>query len=78
VGKRHIDVRNVIWLGTSNLGNELVLECQAVSEEPMSRDGYMELVGRLRPRISECLGVSARVLVSDAGAGVDNLAPRRR
>lgn len=57
---RHIDVRNVIWLGTSNIGHELVFEhrtSREVPEELMTREEYVELMGLLRPRVSERLGV---------------------
>ena len=59
-GKRHVDVRNVIWLGTSNVGHELVFDYNASrghSQQPLSREEYVELMGLLRPRISERLGV---------------------
>ncbi|KAF8891328.1 P-loop containing nucleoside triphosphate hydrolase protein [Infundibulicybe gibba] len=58
---RHIDVRNVIWLGTSNVGHELVFEHRESREHPdklMSREEYVELMGLLRPRVSERLGAS--------------------
>jgi hypothetical protein len=57
---RHIDVRNVVWLGTSNIGQDLVFEhykARAQPEEVISRDEYVELMGLLRPRVSERLGV---------------------
>ena len=60
-GSRHIDVRNVIWLGTSNVGHDLVFSYHASrrkSEELMTREEYAELVQLLRPRVSGCLGVS--------------------
>lgn len=57
-GSRHIDVRNVIWLGTSNIGHDLVFEFRPNLEEMMSREEYLELAGLLRPRVSERLGVS--------------------
>lgn len=59
-GKRHVDARNVIWLGTSNVGHELVFEHHENRAEPdtrMSREDYLELTGILRPRVSHCLGV---------------------
>jgi len=58
---RHIDVRNVIWLGTSNVGHDLVFEYDASRPDPnqtMPREEYVELMGLLRPRLSERLGVS--------------------
>lgn len=57
---RHIDVRNVIWLGTSNVGHDLVLqhhETRGRPEEMMSREEYVALMDSLRPRVSERLGV---------------------
>lgn len=58
---RHVDVRNVIWLGTSNVGHDLVFEhheARAIPDELMTREEYIELMGLLRPRVSERLGVS--------------------
>ncbi|KAF8136672.1 P-loop containing nucleoside triphosphate hydrolase protein [Boletus edulis] len=60
-GKRHVDARNVIWLGTSNVGHELVFEHHENRAEPdkrMSREDYLELTAMLRPRVSHCLGAS--------------------
>ncbi|KIJ16854.1 hypothetical protein PAXINDRAFT_75169, partial [Paxillus involutus ATCC 200175] len=60
-GKRHVDVRNVIWLGTSNIGHEMVFEHQHNRTEPdkqMTREEYLELTDILRPRVSHCLGAS--------------------
>ncbi|KAJ3555793.1 hypothetical protein NM688_g2379 [Phlebia brevispora] len=60
-GKRHVDVSKVIWLGTSNVGHDLVFEHQASRpnpEEPVSREEYIELIGLLRPKVSERLGPS--------------------
>ena len=57
---RHVDVQNVIWLGTSNVGHDLVFEhheARAQPDEVMSREEYVELMGLLRPRVSERLGV---------------------
>jgi len=57
---RHIDVRNVVWLGTSNVGHGLVFEhheARAQPDEIMSKEEYVELMGLLRPRVSERLGV---------------------
>jgi ATP-dependent Clp protease ATP-binding subunit ClpA len=57
---RHVDVRNVVWLGTSNIGHDLVFEhheARARPDEVMSREEYVELMGLLRPRVSERLGV---------------------
>lgn len=60
-GKRHIDVRNVIWLGTSNIGHDLVFDYNASRLNPeasTTRQEYVELMGLLRPRVSARLGVS--------------------
>ena len=59
-GKRHIDVRNVIWLATSNIGHDLVFdynESRPNPEAPTAREEYVELMGLLRPRVSARLGV---------------------
>ena len=58
--KRHVDVRNVIWLGTSNIGHDLVFQHQETRSNPeqlMSREEYINLMALLRPKISEQLGV---------------------
>lgn len=60
-GKRHVDVRNVIWLGTSNIGHELVFDHHRNRPEPdkqMTREEYFQLMEMLRPRVSDCLGAS--------------------
>ncbi|KIJ69195.1 hypothetical protein HYDPIDRAFT_80407 [Hydnomerulius pinastri MD-312] len=60
-GTRHIDVRKVIWLGTSNIGHELVFEHHQDRAEPdkqMTREEYLKLTDILRPRVSNCLGAS--------------------
>ncbi|KAF4615198.1 hypothetical protein D9613_002613 [Agrocybe pediades] len=60
-GSRHVDVKNVIWLGTSNIGHDLVFQHAASRknpEEPMSREEYVALMGLLRPKVSERLGTS--------------------
>ncbi|CAL1705742.1 unnamed protein product [Somion occarium] len=60
-GKRHVDVSKVIWLGTSNIGHDLVFEHQASRENPeesMSREAYVDLMGILRPGVSQRLGPS--------------------
>ncbi|KAL5511331.1 hypothetical protein ACEPAH_4547 [Sanghuangporus vaninii] len=60
-GRRHIDVRNVIWLGTSNIGQDLVFEHHAARVEPdavMSKAEYRELMNSLRPLVTEKLGTS--------------------
>ncbi|KAH7889497.1 P-loop containing nucleoside triphosphate hydrolase protein [Phlebopus sp. FC_14] len=61
VGKRNVDVRNVVWLGTSNIGHELVFKHHKNRPEPerqMTREEYLELTNILRPRVSQCLGAS--------------------
>ncbi|KAF9053010.1 hypothetical protein BJ165DRAFT_1444835 [Panaeolus papilionaceus] len=58
---RHVDVRNVIWLGTSNIGHDLVFQHRDARRNPdelMSREDYVELMGLLRPKVSERLGAS--------------------
>ncbi|KAL0946488.1 hypothetical protein HGRIS_012706 [Hohenbuehelia grisea] len=60
-GKPHIDVRNVIWIGTSNIGHDMVFEYQASRDAPegsMDREDYSQLMSLLRPRVSERLGAS--------------------
>lgn len=60
-GNRHIDVHNVVWLGTSNIGHDLVFkhhESRAHPDKLMAREEYVELMGLLRPLVSERLGVS--------------------
>ena len=60
-GYRHVDVSKVIWLGTSNIGHDLVFEHQdkrPAPETQLSREEYVDLMGLLRPRVSERLGVS--------------------
>lgn len=60
-GRRRIDVRNVIWIGTSVIGNDLVFEHHASrpnSDTVMSREEYVELMGLVRPCVSAQLGVS--------------------
>ena len=59
-GYRHVDVSKVIWLGTSNIGHDLVFEHQDQRPSPgtqLSREEYVDLMGLLRPRVSERLGV---------------------
>ncbi|KAG6900667.1 hypothetical protein C0993_005900 [Termitomyces sp. T159_Od127] len=58
---RLVDTRNVIWLGTSNIGQDLVFEhhdARALPHEQMSKGEYTELMAILRPRVSERLGAS--------------------
>lgn len=59
-GHRHVDCSKVIWLGTSNIGHDMVFEHQAsrtCPDEQMSRDEYVDLMKLLRPKVSERLGV---------------------
>ncbi|KAF8077642.1 hypothetical protein FPV67DRAFT_1684237, partial [Lyophyllum atratum] len=66
---RLVDVRNVVWLGTSNIGQDLVLEhhsARALPDQLMSREEYTELMGLLRPRVSERLGASMLSRVTTA------------
>ncbi|KAI0005909.1 P-loop containing nucleoside triphosphate hydrolase protein [Russula compacta] len=54
-----VDVRQVIWLGTSNIGHDLVFEfCGSLSGTKVTREEYLELAQLLRPRISQNLGAS--------------------
>ncbi|KAH9928488.1 P-loop containing nucleoside triphosphate hydrolase protein [Epithele typhae] len=60
-GYRHVDVSKVIWLGTSNIGHDLVFEHQDGRPAPstqLSREEYVDLMGLLRPRVSIRLGPS--------------------
>ncbi|KAI0086374.1 P-loop containing nucleoside triphosphate hydrolase protein [Irpex rosettiformis] len=60
-GHRHVNVSKVIWLGTSNIGHDLVFEHQSsriAPAEPMTRDEYVDLMGILRPVVSDRLGPS--------------------
>lgn len=57
---RQLNVQNVIWLGTSNIGNDLIFQFQESRRQPeevMSREEYLEVMGLLRPKVSERLGV---------------------
>ena len=61
-GRQHIDVRNVIWIGTSNIGQDLVFEHHAKHSNPdsiVSKAEYRELMNALRPRVTDKLGVSS-------------------
>ncbi|KNZ73764.1 Chaperone protein ClpB [Termitomyces sp. J132] len=58
---RLVDTRNVVWLGTSNIGQDLVFEhhnARALPDELMSKGEYTELMALLRPRVSERFGAS--------------------
>lgn len=62
---RHIDVRSVVWLGTSNIGHDLVFkdhEERGSPDEMMSREDYVALMDKLRPKVSDRLGVSGPFL----------------
>jgi ATP-dependent Clp protease ATP-binding subunit ClpA len=57
---RPVDVRNVVWIGTSNIGHDLVFEHHEARSRPdelMSKEEYADLMGLLRPRVSQRLGV---------------------
>ncbi|KAF9010302.1 P-loop containing nucleoside triphosphate hydrolase protein [Hymenopellis radicata] len=57
----NVDVRNVVWLGTSNIGHDLVFDYHDSLKHPnqtMSRAEYVGLMSQLRPRVSERLGAS--------------------
>ncbi|KAK2466638.1 hypothetical protein APHAL10511_000896 [Amanita phalloides] len=60
-GSRHVDVKNVVWIGTSNIGHDIILEHQSArdhSQETYSQEEYAELMGLLRPNVSQRLGAS--------------------
>ncbi|EIN07081.1 P-loop containing nucleoside triphosphate hydrolase protein [Punctularia strigosozonata HHB-11173 SS5] len=60
-GRRHVDVRNVIWLATSNIGQELIFEHHSSRREQefsMTREEYLDLMASLRPQVSGRLGTS--------------------
>jgi hypothetical protein len=60
-GCPHIDVREVIWVATSNISERLVFEHEANRVEPgtaLSRVEYVELMKQARYQVSEHLGVS--------------------
>ncbi|ESK81550.1 atp-dependent clp atp-binding subunit [Moniliophthora roreri MCA 2997] len=64
---RTIDVRNVIWVGTSNIGQDIILsyhEARERANEMMTREEYVELMGIVRPRLSDQLGASLLSRVS--------------
>ena len=64
-GRHHIDVRQVIWLGTSNIGHELIFKfCGSLSGTSATREEYLELAQLLRPCISQSLGVRKHVFVT--------------
>jgi hypothetical protein len=56
----NIDVRNVIWLATSNIGHELIpqfCEERSVKDRVISREEYVDLMKQLRPVVSDLVGV---------------------
>lgn len=58
-----MDVKNVIWIGTSNVGHDLVFQHRDTrknTEDLMSREEYVALMALLRPKVSERLGVRFR------------------
>ena len=60
-GRRHIDVRNVIWIGTSNIGQDLIFDYDSLrkdTEVPFTREEFRELMQQLRPKVTDKLGVS--------------------
>ncbi|KAG7092001.1 hypothetical protein E1B28_008388 [Marasmius oreades] len=64
---RTIDVRNVIWVGTSNIGQDIIFsfhESRSRSNDIYTREEYVELMGILRPRVSDQLGASILSRVS--------------
>ncbi|KAJ7907334.1 P-loop containing nucleoside triphosphate hydrolase protein [Mycena leptocephala] len=59
--RRHIDVRNVVWLGTSNVGHDVVSEHHAkrnLPDELMSREEYLALIKLIREPVSKHMGAS--------------------
>ncbi|KAH9005022.1 P-loop containing nucleoside triphosphate hydrolase protein [Lactarius hatsudake] len=58
-GHRPIDVRQVVWLGTSNIGHDLVFEfCETSLGTGVNHEEYLQLMQLLRPQLSRCLGAS--------------------
>ncbi|KAJ6526273.1 P-loop containing nucleoside triphosphate hydrolase protein [Mycena vulgaris] len=58
---RHIDVRNVVWLGTSNVGHDVVSQHHAsrtLPDELMSREEYVQLMNLVREPVSKHMGAS--------------------
>jgi ATP-dependent Clp protease ATP-binding subunit ClpA len=57
----------VIWVGTSNIGQDIILSYHEARErktEMMTREEYVELMGIVRPRLSDQLGASVLSRVS--------------
>jgi ATP-dependent Clp protease ATP-binding subunit ClpA len=62
---RPVDCRNVVWIGTSNVGHDLVLEhhqARLQPDLPVTREEYVDLMGLLRPRVSQRLGVRFHII----------------
>ncbi|KAF7314072.1 C3H1-type domain-containing protein [Mycena chlorophos] len=58
---RHVDVRNVVWLGTSNVGTDVIMEHHAKRPRPdelMSREEYVQLMKLVREPVSRQMGAS--------------------
>ncbi|KAK7038237.1 C3H1-type domain-containing protein [Favolaschia claudopus] len=57
---RPIDVRNVVWIGTSNVGTAIVSEQHANRDhdELMSREEYLKLMNLVREPVSQHMGAS--------------------
>nr|GAT57126.1 predicted protein [Mycena chlorophos] len=58
---RHVDVRNVVWLGTSNVGTEVIMEHHAKRARPdelMAREEYVQLMKLVREPVSRQMGAS--------------------
>jgi ATP-dependent Clp protease ATP-binding subunit ClpA len=60
-GGRPIDVRNVIWICTSNLGAQMIFELDQARSNPskdLTREEYLGYTTQLRTLVSDKLGVS--------------------
>ncbi|KAG2368458.1 hypothetical protein BDR07DRAFT_1478230 [Suillus spraguei] len=60
-GKRHVNLMKVIWLGTFNIGCNLVFEhynSRPDPSKPVTQEEYRDLMDLLRPRVSQFLGAS--------------------
>ncbi|KAF7295639.1 C3H1-type domain-containing protein [Mycena indigotica] len=58
---RHVDTRNVLWLGTSNVGQAVIAEHHAKRARPdelMSREEYVQLMKLVREPVSRHMGTS--------------------
>ena len=59
-------MRKVIWMATSNVGQEIVFEYDDSRDQPgdeMTREEYLELMAVLRPCVAEKLGVGRRLFL---------------